>query len=246
MDALLKILIIIGTILFICLLLIKRFVYFRPSNNLIAVPENYESIYIRPQNIHGYFIQGTNDRVILFCHGNAGNISYRQQKIEHLINLGYSVMIFDYTGFGLSDGVPSEQNCYRDGCLFMERLKKQYLKENIILYGESLGAAVAAYLAVRYKVPYLILESSLPSIKRIVKRFPGGDIFSFFFPEFDTESYVKAYKGKSLVIHSLDDTLIPYNMTDNLREYCTNTIAITGDHNNPNIPWLDLDDFLKN
>lgn len=245
-ENILKIAIIIIMIIFILLLIIKRFVYFHPSRTLISVPEHYQDIRFGPELRHGYFIPGQNQQVILFCHGNAGNISYRQNKITPLNNLGYDIMIFDYSGFGLSEGIPTEQNCYRDACLFMEKLLKQYKIKDIILYGESLGAAVAMYLAVKYNTSYVILDSPLPSIKRKIQNYPIISYLAFLFPEFNTEEYMKHYKGKTLVIHSINDEIIPYEITDTLRSMATANITTKGSHNDAIINWNQINDFIQN
>ncbi len=80
--------------------------------------------------------------------------------------MNHSVLIFDYSGFGQSRGVPNEQLCYANASLFVEYLvRRGYSLQNIIPYGESMGAAVAAYVTRKYNLPKIILESSLPGMK---------------------------------------------------------------------------------
>lgn len=233
--------------MFIILLLIKRFVYFQPSGIIEKVPEHYENLFIPSLELHGYFIQGNNGKAILFCHGNAGNASNRQYQINELNKLGYSVMIFDYSGYGLSKGVPTEQNLYRDGSLFMEKLLLKYPAEDIILYGNSLGGPVAMFLAIKYKIDKVILVRPLPSIKRIIQMYPILSWLSFMFDEFDTESFIKTYNGKIMLMIGQDDEIIPHNITNVLQQYSNIIILLNGNHNYmENIPWEHINNFIKN
>ena len=123
---------------------------------------------------------------------------------------------------------------------------KDFSKDDIILYGESIGAAVAAYIARRYSINTLIIDSGLPSIKDYIKgKIPFLSCLSFLFSEFNTELYINGYEGNILFMHSLDDEVIPYQMTENIRKYSTHIINIEGTHNNRVIPWNDVDQFIK-
>lgn len=233
------------TFIIICILLIKRFVYFRPSRNFVNTVKPYKVF--KQGHIHGWFLQGSSDKIVLFCHGNAGNISYREHKISELQQLGYSVIIFDYSGYGRSDGVPNEQQCYDDACTMVEFIRQKYKPQEIILYGESMGASIAAYAARRYNIPVLIMESPLPSIKSFIKhRIQFLSFLSFLFPEFDTELYLRGYKGRSLMLHSTTDEIINYHSVLQLQNMTTKFIPMSGTHNNPNIPWDSIHRFIEN
>ena len=241
-----KICLVVLTIIIVSVLLIKRFVYFKPSSVILPYKENYQDV--SEGNIHGWFVQGTNDKAILFCHGNGGNISHRQQQIDALNELGYSVLIFDYSGYGRSRGIPSETQFYHDASIFASILMKKYDKNNIILYGESIGAPVAAYIARKYNFPILIIESGIPNIKKYVstKSKIVGKLLGFIFSEFNTESYIYGYRGKILVLHSMTDEIIPYETTEYIRSLATHNITLQGSHNNKSIPWDQIDQFIKN
>jgi pimeloyl-ACP methyl ester carboxylesterase len=232
------------TILFVITLVIKRFAYFRPSYEFLPVIDNFTDIY--EGNLHAWYKKGSTGKVILFCHGNAGNISHRQNKIIELSKMGHSVLIFDYSGFGKSRGIPNEQLCFGNASMFVELLLREgYQKENIIAYGESLGAAVASYIACRYNLSKLILESGLPGIRQLLKSWkPIMSIFGIIFCEFDTTYYLSQYKGQTLILHSIHDEVIPYSVTEEMRKYGT-VIQMTGGHNNPNIPWNKIEEFIK-
>lgn len=240
----LKIVLIVITILFITTLIIKRFAYFKPSYEFMAPRDNYQDIY--EGNLHAWYKEGQTDKVILFCHGNAGNLTYRQDKLIQLSKMGHSVLIFDYSGFGHSRGIPNEQLCYNNACIFVNLLMRQgYKKENIIPYGESLGSAVASYIARRYNLQKIIIESGLPSIKKLLRSWGIiSGLFGFIFCEFDTVNYLKGYKGQSLIIHSVHDEVIPYDITTDFQQLAGKFISTEGTHNNVKIPWEEIKSFL--
>ena len=239
-----KVMVFLTVLFFIGMLIIKRFVYFQPGYSFISPKENFQDIY--QGNLHAWFKQG-NEKVILFCHGNAGNLSHRQDKLIELIKIGCSVLIFDYSGFGQSKGVPNEQLCYSNASIFVEYLlRKGYKSENIIPYGESLGAAVAAYTARKYRLPKMILESGLPGVQHLIKnRFPFFRLLGIIFNEFDTVSFMKGYNGKSLVLHCLDDEIVPYSSIGEIKNMATKMIDMDGGHNNPIIPWEKVKEFIN-
>lgn len=240
-----KIGLIILVILVIVVLLIKRFIYFRPISEFLPYKDTYQDISSR--NLHGWFIGEKNSKTILICHGNSGNISHRQSIIDSLRELGYSVMIFDYSGYGRSLGIPSESQFYQDASIFTEMLMRYTDRNNIILYGESIGAPVAAYIARKYDIKTLIIDSGLPSIKKYISFHFNilGSILGFIFPEFNTEEFIEGYRGSLLVIHSLSDEIIPYVITDKIRKYAKQVINIQGTHNNRIIDWNQVDIFIK-
>lgn len=245
-ETLIKVGLIIVVIIFVGLLLIKRFVYFRPSSHFLPTQETYKVV--RHGHIHGWHVDGdgSSDKIILLCHGNSGNISHREGKISGLRALGYSVMAFDYSGYGKSAGVPSEQQLYDDASMMVAMLRQTYTPDQIILYGESLGGPIATYAARRYSISTLILESPLPSMKTLIKhKFPMVSFLAFLFPEFDTASYLNGFKGRSLLLHSPTDEVIPYQSVMELQQMCTVHIPMDGSHNNPIVPWGQIKEFIE-
>lgn len=240
----LKIILIFIAIMFILTLIVKRFAYYKPSYEFMAPKDSYEDLYLG--NLHAWYKPGKTGKVILFCHGNSGNLSNRQDKLIELSKMGHSVLIFDYSGFGQSRGIPSEQLCYNNASTFVEYLsRKGYKKENIIPYGESLGAAVAAYIARRYNLPMIIIESGLPSIKTLLKSWsPLLSMVGFIFYEFDTVSYLRGYKGRSLVLHPVHDEVVSYKIISEMVELSTEHIGMEGTHNSPQIPWNKIQQFI--
>lgn len=236
---------IIAFLLFIITILVKRFMYFKPSSQFIEPTDKYQNINHR--HLHGWLLENeASNKIILFCHGNYGNISHEQSKIVALKNLGYSVLAFDYSGYGKSGGVPSEQQLYDDASDMIAFIRQKYLPEQIILYGFSLGGPVATYAARRYGIQTLILESPLPSIKiYFSSKYPMLSCFAPLFPEFDTYAYLNGFKGKILILHSSEDEKISYESIKNLINISSSYIQMTGSHYKPNIPWNDVKTFIE-
>jgi fermentation-respiration switch protein FrsA (DUF1100 family) len=242
---LVKILVIIIAVIFMLVAITKRFVYFHPSQEEVPLTEKYTDVY--EGNLHGWYKKGSSGVLILFCHGNAGNITYRQNKIRALNSLGHSVLIFDYSGFGRSKGVPSEEMCFANSDIFYRYAKHHLHYKTIIPYGESLGGAVAMYIARKYATPAVILESGITSITdTAISISKALGIFAPLFPEFNTVEYLTGYKGKVLALHCTNDEVIPfYLVEEKIKPHCTEFVVMEGSHNYPNIPWEKIGNFLS-
>jgi pimeloyl-ACP methyl ester carboxylesterase len=236
---------IIAFLLFIITILVKRFVYFKPSSQFIQTQDKY--LDIKHRHLHGWFLENeSSNKIILFCHGYMGNMSHEQTRIIALKNLGYSVLAFDYSGYGKSGGVPSEQQLYDDASDMIAFIRQKYRPEEIILYGFSLGGPVATYAARRYGITTLILESPLPSIKIYLKnKYPMLSFFMPLFSEFDTYAYLNGFKGKTLLLHSAEDEMISYESVKNLINISSLHIQMRGSHNNPIIQWNEVKRFIE-
>jgi len=245
LDTIVKFTLIAIAFIFIAILIVKRFYYFRPGYEFMYPQAQFEDIV--EGNVHSWLLNGDNGKVVLFCHGNAGNLSHRQDKLIAINKMGYSVLIFDYSGFGRSKGVPSEDTCYHNGCMYAELLIKKYGKQNVIVYGESLGAAVAAHVALKHNIPTLVIESGLPSIKDYIKSKMKivGTLFGFLFNDFNTLEYLRSYRGKVLVMHCANDEIVSWDSTEEMRNRALHVVKMSGGHNSPEIPWPEIDNFIK-
>ncbi len=187
--------------------------------------------------ISGWFIPSQSSRaVVLFCHGNGGNISHRLQKIMILNRLNLDVLIFDYRGYGKSKGRPSENGLYLDAEAVYDYLlnKRKVPPRKIIGYGESLGGAVIAELALRRELGSIIMESSFTSVADMAKTvapFIPGFVFK---SRFDTLSKIKNIGYPKLILHSTDDEVVPFEhgrrLFDNAEEP-KEFIEMKGGHN---------------
>ena len=151
---------------------------------------------------------------IIFCHGNGGNISHRLEKIRMLNDLGLNVLIFDYRGYGSSVGSPSEEGLYLDaGAVFGYLINVRKIPLNrLIVYGESLGAAVAIDLAGKHEFAGIIIESGFSSVKDMAKRvypFIPGFVYK---SKFDSLSGIKNVNAPKLIFHSREDEVVPLEL----------------------------------
>ncbi len=167
----------------------KKTVFF-PEKEILLYPEDvgllYENVFIKTADgakLNGWYIPYEKATyTVLFFHGNAGNISYRLDKMMVLRSLGFNIFMIDYRGFGLSQGKLTEKGLYLDAEAAYSYLRQvRGLKsENIIIYGSSLGSAVAVDLATKENVRALILEGVLSSAKDVaVRRYPYLPAFAF-------------------------------------------------------------------
>lgn len=193
-----------------------------PGRELEATPAaiglDYEEARIEASDgvrLHGWFVPAGNPRgTLLFFHGNAGNVSHRLDSIRLFHDLRLSVLILDYRGYGHSQGSPSEPGTRRDARAAWNYLveERDILPESIIVFGRSLGAAVAAELARERQPGALILESAFTSVPDVAQEaywfLPARWLSRF---EYATLDYVRQVSAPVLTIHSENDEIIPYH-----------------------------------
>jgi fermentation-respiration switch protein FrsA (DUF1100 family) len=150
----------------------------------------------------------------VWFHGNAGNISHRVENIKLLHDkVKVNIFIFDYRGYGRSEGSVSEAGTYQDGAAALQFVRKQpgVEAENLIIFGRSLGAAVAAEMASRFDSRGLILESPFISIREMAKSvFPLLPIGPLLQTRYDNLEKIVKIKVPLLVLHGDRDEVIPY------------------------------------
>jgi fermentation-respiration switch protein FrsA (DUF1100 family) len=222
----------------------KRMIFY-PVREIAATPENiglqFEDVILRTKdnvNISAWYIPATQERaVILFCHGNAGNNSHRLDSIRIFHDLNLSVLIFDYRGYGKSEGSPTEEGTYLDAEVALDYLinVKHIHPEKVILFGRSLGGAVAAEVALRHKVGALIIESGFTSVPELgCKYFPFLPVKLLSRYSYATVNKVSKINTPKLFIHSPHDEIIPFKYGRALYENASlpkEFLEIKGDHN---------------
>lgn len=222
-----------------------RFVYF-PDKTIQHTPKvvglTFENVFFTAEDdvkLHGWYIPRENAQgTILFCHGNAGNIGDRMGTLAKCHEFGFNVFIFDYRGFGRSEGRLSEKGTYRDAEAAWNYLIKTRGEsaEKIILYGRSLGGAVASWLAKTVNPKLFIIEGSFTSVEAV-----GADAYPFlpirFLSRFHypTEKNIQKIQCPILVLHSSDDETIPikhgkalFDAAPEPKEF----VELMGDHGN--------------
>jgi uncharacterized protein len=175
--------------------------------------------------------------VVLILHGNAGNISHRLDTIAMFHRLGYSVLIFDYRGYGRSTGQPSEDGLYRDAQTAWTHLTRQrgIPPGRIVLFGESLGGAVAAWLAAREQPGALVLSSVFTSAPELAADlYPWLPTRLLVRLRYDTRAVLSRLRCPVLVAHSPDDEIVPFRHGEMLFEAAMEPkvfLQLAGGHN---------------
>jgi fermentation-respiration switch protein FrsA (DUF1100 family) len=177
----------------------------------------YESVEIETEDgerLAAWWVPATGARgAVLLFHGNAGNISHRIDYPAMFNRLGYSTLLVDYRGYGQSTGSPSEEGTYRDALASWRYLTgtRGVRPEDIVIVGESLGGAVASWLAARHAPRALILASSFTSVNDL-----GAEIY-WFVPVrlisrfgYDTLANLGKIRAPVLIAHSRDDDVVPF------------------------------------
>lgn len=158
----------------------------------------------------------------VFCHGNTGNLTTVAEIMPFLMRAGYNVLLFDYRGYGRSSGIPSFGGVVADGITaarFHEKIRPKNLPS--ILYGFSLGGAIAAQVIQHHPFDGLILQStftSLPDITRAV--FPRLPLHILAGNLFDTKNVVRRLRVPLLLIHGTADEVCPPWMAHSLYDAC--------------------------
>jgi len=199
----------------------RRLIYF-PFRTLEVTPKElglrFEEARLVTEDgvtLHGWFLPVEGSRfTVLVCHGNAGNISHRLDRAMLMhAKLKTDVFLFDYRGYGLSQGAPDEEGTYRDA-----RAAHRYLSTargvppgNLIIFGESLGAAVALQLALEVPARGLVLESPFTSVgdmaRGVVPVLPLGRLLR---TKYDNLGKVGGLRMPLLVLHGDRDTTVPF------------------------------------
>lgn len=175
-------------------------------------------------------------RAALVLNGNAGNITHRLDYLQPLHRLGFSVLLFDYRGYGASSGRPGEAGTQADALAAWQWLMARgFAPPQVLLLGESLGGAVAAQLASQVQPGVLILTSTFTALNDLgAELYPWLPVRLVSRYRYDTLSGVRAYRGPVLVAHSPGDRLVPYAHGERLHAAVQGPrllLRLAGDHN---------------
>lgn len=209
------------------------------------------------ERLDAWFVPAPQARgVVLFLHGNAGNMSHRMNSVLMFHRLGYSVLIFDYRGYGRSSGKPSEHGLYRDAQAAWDYLVRQrsVAPARIVVFGESLGGAVAAWLVAHERAGALVLSSVFTSAPEL-----AADLYPWLPAKwlvrmrYDTRAALAQVRCPVLVAHSPGDEIVPFRHGQRLFEAAAQPkvfLPLAGGHNDGfifmRVPWVDaLGAFLR-
>src|SRR3989440_262013 len=225
----------------------SKLIYFPniPGRALTATPSaigpGFEDVRLTTADraeLHGWYVPAAaGASAVLFCHGNAGNVSHRLEWLQLRDDMGLAVLLFDYRGYGQSSGAPNEQGTYLDAHAAWHYLRNRrgLSSGSIVIAGESLGGAVAANLAKDVTPAALILVSTFTSAPDL-----ASDLY-WYLPvrllarfRYGTAEYVAHVRAPTLVIHSRADEIVPFSHAEEILRRASEPkqlVEILGDHN---------------
>ncbi len=194
---------------------------YHPSRQITLTPAElnlaYEDVSFETsdgERIAAWFVPAEDARgTLLMCHGNGGNIGDRVYAIDFFRKLGMNVFIFDYRGYGMSSGKPSEEGTYFDAMAAWRHLveERSIAPGQIVIHGRSLGGAVAAWLATQADSAGLVLESTFTSIPDVGKKmYPYLPIRLLSRFQYDTFGRIGDVRCPILIVHSKQDEMIAF------------------------------------
>jgi fermentation-respiration switch protein FrsA (DUF1100 family) len=195
-----------------------------PANISIWNDNNVQEMTVHTSDglsLNAWYRPAENDKpVILFFHGNTGDIGDRAFKAPYFTTHDYGVLLAEYRGYGGNEGTPSEKNLYKDAFAYIDWLNAQNIPDkNIIIYGESLGSGVATYIATKRRVAALILEAPYTSIENIAKaRYPYVPISVLLKHKFNSLDRIHLIDTPLLIIHGANDMVVPFSHGQRLYE----------------------------
>ncbi|MBN1268262.1 MAG: alpha/beta hydrolase [Kiritimatiellae bacterium] len=234
-----------------------------PARRLEATPADmtlaYEDVAFVAEDgcrLHGWWIPHERARgTVIVCHGNAGNIGDRVWLASDFHRLGLNVFLFDYRGYGLSRGLPTEQGTYRDARAAFEVVRARYADAEtppVLVYGESLGGAVAIQLAGDKPIRAVIVQSCFTSTIEMGRvLYPWLPVKWFCRWRYDSTEKVARLTMPKLFAHSREDELVPFEMGQRLYGLAAEPkefVELSGGHNDAGWDvtpayWKALQDF---
>ncbi len=221
-----------------------KFLY-RPVEEVHYTPDelglDFESVVFKSGDglqLSGWYIPKEKSKfTVLFCHGNGGNMMHRLDSINIFYNLGLNCFVFDYRGYGDSQGKPSEEGTYMDAAAAYKWLteEKKIAADDIIIFGRSLGGSIAAQLASKVRAGALVIESAFTSYVDMGRKFyPYMPVRWFARFGYKTIDYIRSVHCPVMIIHSRNDELVPFEFGLELYEAANEPkefVEIFGSHN---------------
>ena len=186
-----------------------------------------------------YFKKNPKYKTLLFFHGNAGKIDNRIYKLNEFSKLNVNYLIFAYRGFSGNEGDPSEKGLYKDARAVKYWLNLNNIQDNeIVLYGESLGTAVAVDLAKEFSFSGIILESPFTSMAKLAKKhYPYLPVKFLLKDRYETIKKLNEINSPILVMHGAKDNIVPFDMG----------VKVYENANNPKFNYFtEMDDHMMN
>ena len=216
---------------------------FQPARGLEATPSAvglaHEDVWLETEageRVHAWFVPRAEPRaLVVFCHGNAGNVSHRLGTLELLHGLGLATLILDYPGYGRSSGTPGEGACRRAVRAAVLHARERAAGRPLLLWGRSMGAGVASAVAQELPVEGLVVEAAFTSLPDLAQELypwlPARWLCRF---RFDTRRSLAAIGVPKLLVHSRDDEIVPFAHAERILAAAAEPkrlVPIRGDHN---------------
>ena len=190
-------------------LLINRFMFHPVKGGYDRTMDGYVDIGTNGVAVAARVIGPAKGRkVVMYCHGNAEDMTAIDGRFDALVDDGYTIATFDYPGYGLSDGSPDEKGCYRNAHRLYDWLvhERGFVAKDVIVVGFSIGTGVATELAASREVGGLWLEAPYLSAPRVVTR-----IRLLLVDPFPSYDWIQAVKCPIVMLHGTADSVIPYS-----------------------------------
>lgn len=204
----------IGTALYF----LQEKIIFRPTvlnqTYVFKFSHPFEELFLKTDDnavINAIHFKAENPKgIVLYFHGNAGNLSRWGKITEFFVEKGYDVLVMDYRTYGKSKGVLSEQALFNDAQMCYDYVKERYKEDQITVYGRSLGTSMATYIASRNNPNQLILEAPFYNIPDVAKyRFPLFAIEQLIHYKLPTDEFINEVSCKITIFHGTDDFVVP-------------------------------------
>ena len=197
----------------------RRYLFF-PTKEIIYTPgqaglENEEVFFLTEDGmqLHGWYVPGKTDLTWLWFHGNGGNISHRVDEVALIHDrLGVNQFIFDYRGYGMSEGRPTEQGTYRDARAALEYLRARHgvAADRIVYFGRSLGSAIAVDLAASQPPLAMVLVSPFASVGDMARlTIPFLPMHWLVRNRYDSLATIGRVDRPLLILHGDQDETVP-------------------------------------
>ncbi|GAA0872097.1 alpha/beta fold hydrolase [Gangjinia marincola] len=185
-----------------------------PQDYSYSFDQDFEEVFIETGEnvrINGlYFSSEKPKGLIVYFHGNAGDLSRWGEIASYFVQFGYDVLVTDYRTYGKSTGELSEKALYQDAEAIYDYAKRRFSEDQITLYGRSLGCTFAAYLASNNQPKQLVLETPFYSLESLVKeRFPVIPL-RYLEYSFPTNTFVEKIDCPVVIYHGTQDEVVPY------------------------------------
>ena len=221
-------------------------ILFRPTvlaqDYVYAFNYNFEELFLKPEEevvINALHFKGENPKgVILYFHGNAGDLSRWGLITEYFVKKQYDVFVMDYRTFGKSTGALSEEALYKDAQFCYNYVKAQYREDQITVYGRSLGTGIATFTASKNQPKQLVLETPYFNIQDVAKhRFPIFPVKYLMNYRLPTNEFIARVTCPISILHGTDDMVVPFTSGKKLYDVAPKThksfVRIEeGSHNN--------------